>query len=1011
MSVSRPSRGPDPAARWPRVVIGASLCAAITLLLWPVLDAVPLVVGTAIGVIGGISAGTVAAARRVLVALRTAVVLALTWAVAAATTRTVRGPLEVPETITTFLTIGVPASGLDGLATVAAVVAFPATALTTWAALRRYSTASVAGWTIGLVCASLLGAARDVPLPALAGVGAALLALLFTIARSRRDALPPLTEADAPAATRRWPGALLIAAAGVGVGVGITLAPHRDAFDLRRYVTPEVFSLVDDNPLAAVARLQTEPPPDARDVDVTVTVEGASPGRMRLAVMDGYAPTGWIQQATFANTGRALADSPLYGQPGRATSIVTVSDSPGTNGMRATPTAGQAVRIADPNGVVYAPTAGVLIHLAGGEVVYRAVPMPGTVPSAMPSPARIVSGVPATMYDCPDSAAVRTVAEAMRVGTTDPLEILRRTESWLKLTRVYDPRSLGGQTLASIELFAGVNLARGNMEAFVSTFALVARCAGVPTRVVVGYPQPAANSITQYRADQLQAWVEVPLDGVQWLVFDPVPSPSEQQRQAELAGQPPVATGAPLPTPPPATQVAATSPSEDRVGRWWWIVLAVVVVLTALAALVVGLLGALTTRRRRRTGEPGAATLAAWDHTVDRLVDRGVPLLAHHTPTEVGLATNGRIPRRASQLIGRLAPLVDKARFDPPGVTTVDAATAWALSASIVEDLPLRGRRRWAAVTHPRRTVERWRATGRVSRRASPWSGVLPPKVPEPDDATPAHIPGVVLDGQIGAGSTSVVYRGHLVDDGRPVAVKIYRFSVDDRPFDRQRFEWEARIAATVSGQLNLPEIYAAGITEAARPYLVSKLYARGSLSGRVQRGGRLSAGEILTLGRALALALDRLHITSILHGDVAPENVFIADDGTPILGDLGGAWVRAEGGPASSMTPPYAAPELWLGQHPSRMSDLYSLGLTLMFCATGRAPTAGAPPQANDVLDALGSEIYLPLLEIDPRRRPRTALDAARLLGADVDDPSLLARAAVVLPTPTIIRRPLDPV
>ena len=105
-------------------------------------------------------------------------------------------------------------------------------------------------------------------------------------------------------------------------------------------------------------------------------------------------------------------------------------------------------------------------------------------------------------------------------------------------------------------------------------------------------------------------------------------------------------------------------------------------------------------------------------------------------------------------------------------------------------------------------------------------------------------------------------------------------------------------------------------------------------------------------------------------------------------------------------MTPPYAAPEVWLGHAPTVASDIYSLGLTLMFAASARVPIAGSPPREDEIVEAFGSDIAVPLLEIDPRRRPRTALAAARQLGRDDDDHALAGSAALSLPTPTFTHR-----
>jgi serine/threonine-protein kinase PknK len=205
--------------------------------------------------------------------------------------------------------------------------------------------------------------------------------------------------------------------------------------------------------------------------------------------------------------------------------------------------------------------------------------------------------------------------------------------------------------------------------------------------------------------------------------------------------------------------------------------------------------------------------------------------------------------------------------------------------------------------------------------------------------------------------------------------------------FDPQGFAWEARVAQLVSGQPGLPEVLASGLTDNGQPYLVTKLYERGTLLRRVQRGGALSHGEVASVGRQVAMALEMLHRNSILHGDVKPENVFFDDDGSVVLGDLGSAWLRADEGPAAAMTPPYAAPEVWLAHAPSVASDIYSLGLTLMFAAAARVPVAGST-SSEEIIDAFGSDVAQPLLEISPRRRPHSALLAARLFGADEPTP-----------------------
>ena len=169
---------------------------------------------------------------------------------------------------------------------------------------------------------------------------------------------------------------------------------------------------------------------------------------------------------------------------------------------------------------------------------------------------------------CPDSPIVADAAAFITEGLTDPRDRLRAIESFLKLGRIYDTGSAGGQTIASVERFLGQNYAKGNLEVFVTTFALLARCAGVPVRVVVGYPAPAADDATVYAADQIDASVETPIAGVGWWAVDPLPNESEQQRQAELAAAatPPDPVEPSVPEEEPVTVVRTTT--FDRPVGW-----------------------------------------------------------------------------------------------------------------------------------------------------------------------------------------------------------------------------------------------------------------------------------------------------------------------------------------------------------------------------------------------------------------------------------------------------------
>lgn len=165
-----------------------------------------------------------------------------------------------------------------------------------------------------------------------------------------------------------------------------------------------------------------------------------------------------------------------------------------------------------------------------------------------------------------------------------------------------------------------------------------------------------------------------------------------------------------------------------------------------------------------------------------------------------------------------------------------------------------------------------------------------------------------------------------------------------------------------------------------------------------------MTAAEVTLLGADLAVALATLHQLGVVHADVKPENVFSGREGW-VLGDLGSAWLRASRGPAATMTPPYAAPEVWRGAAPTPLADVYSLALTMLFAVTGQVPTASITPAREDVDAAFPDHpVMVRALEADARRRPRSAADFARALRPELA-PSHTGTGLTTLslPTPTV--------
>ncbi|GAC1359990.1 MAG: serine/threonine-protein kinase [Polyangiales bacterium] len=198
----------------------------------------------------------------------------------------------------------------------------------------------------------------------------------------------------------------------------------------------------------------------------------------------------------------------------------------------------------------------------------------------------------------------------------------------------------------------------------------------------------------------------------------------------------------------------------------------------------------------------------------------------------------------------------------------------------------------------------------------------------------------------------------------------------------------------------------------ACRSFLAMERLRGGTLWARVAPGQRRGGLAIDALLRGLLETAAFLHARGLVHGDVTPRNVmFRAEgDGRPVLVDFDGLCTVDERDVASLvMTRGYTAPEQCAGRI-GVASDLYGIGATVVFAATGecpdrlerRGPHADLDLQGADVTPATRALLQR-LVALDPNERPRSAqaaIDAlssrrrARAVGAKL----LVAAALVVL-------------
>jgi tetratricopeptide (TPR) repeat protein/tRNA A-37 threonylcarbamoyl transferase component Bud32 len=208
----------------------------------------------------------------------------------------------------------------------------------------------------------------------------------------------------------------------------------------------------------------------------------------------------------------------------------------------------------------------------------------------------------------------------------------------------------------------------------------------------------------------------------------------------------------------------------------------------------------------------------------------------------------------------------------------------------------------------------------------------------------------------LGKGAMGEVY---LADDPRlrrRVALK--RLSDPDlrSPESRRRLLREARAAARLNHP-NVASVY--DIVESDDGVHIVMEYVAGETLAARLRSGRLAPPTAVSIAIQLAEALAEAHAMGVIHRDLKPGNVVVtAGDRVKVL-DFGLARTRGIAGrdPAWSGshssdtgddadgiagTPPYMAPETFLGRAPDARADMYSLGITLFEMLTGRRPFAG---------------------------------------------------------------------
>lgn len=235
---------------------------------------------------------------------------------------------------------------------------------------------------------------------------------------------------------------------------------------------------------------------------------------------------------------------------------------------------------------------------------------------------------------------------------------------------------------------------------------------------------------------------------------------------------------------------------------------------------------------------------------------------------------------------------------------------------------------------------------------------------------------------------------------------------------ERERFVHSAKLQS----RLCLPGVAVVrdyGL-EGSRPYLVMPHdRERRSLKELLEAKGQLSWSALLPLFRSLLAALSSIHQRGLIHRDIKPSNILVRESGAerwqPLLIDFGivkdlkATESLTETNRAPGFSPEYGAPELHRSSGSAR-SDLYSLGVTMLFALTGRALPAKGPNDFEGVsVPRALDRVIRRLTDPDPEARPESAEAVLKDLDGLEDNPwptlllflgviALLALAAVMV-------------
>lgn len=256
----------------------------------------------------------------------------------------------------------------------------------------------------------------------------------------------------------------------------------------------------------------------------------------------------------------------------------------------------------------------------------------------------------------------------------------------------------------------------------------------------------------------------------------------------------------------------------------------------------------------------------------------------------------------------------------------------------------------------------------------------------------------------IGTGAMGVVWQARDERLNRDIAVKKLLIQPGLEPARADEARRRAMREGRVAARLHHPHVIGVFdvVVDDDLPVLVMEYLPSRSLAELISERGQLPPEEVARIGAQAASALAAAHDAGVVHRDVKPANILIAEDGSAKITDFGIS--HATGDVAITQTgmvagtPAYLAPEVARGTKPSPASDVFSLGATLYAAVEGTPPFGGAGENSLALLHTVAAGQFPPPQQAGALARPlqkMMQLDAAERASAREVEQMLTQAAA----------------